>query len=381
MINSQEPSRPWEIVHMDWVTGLPPGGDRSYNSCLVIVNRLSKTPIFPPCHKDDTAMDTALLIWDRVISWAGIFPNIISDRDPKFTSALWKNLHQLFWTKLSFSMAYHPQIDGLAERMIQNLEDMVRRFCAYGLEFKDCDGFTHDWCNLLPALELEYKKSIHASINQTPAILEKGWIPKLPQESLRKDLVELHPTAASLRGMLDKTRKHEIRCMEDSFAYAKDKWDKSHANPDFKVGDLSLVSTTNFNNIKGCKNLKDSFAGPFVIKALHGENAVEVELSEELSNKHPTVPVSLIKPYKSSDTEKFPLRNKVPQVIPPIESSSIKKITKVLKERKLRANKVREYLVRYNDPTCEDEWLAEKDIPEATKILRRFRHTRNNNIT
>ncbi|MBW0490102.1 hypothetical protein O181_029817 [Austropuccinia psidii MF-1] len=31
MIKIQEPRRPWEIVHMDWVTGLPPGGDRSYN--------------------------------------------------------------------------------------------------------------------------------------------------------------------------------------------------------------------------------------------------------------------------------------------------------------------------------------------------------------
>ncbi|MBW0516057.1 hypothetical protein O181_055772 [Austropuccinia psidii MF-1] len=107
--------------------------------------------------------------------------------------------------------------------------------------------------------------------------------------------------------------------MEDSFAYAKYKWDKSHATPDFKVGYLVLVSTTNFNNIKGCKKLKDSFAGPFFIKALHGENAVEVELSEELSNKHPTFPVSFIKPYNSSYAEKFPLRNKVPQYIPPIE--------------------------------------------------------------
>ncbi|MBW0551794.1 hypothetical protein O181_091509 [Austropuccinia psidii MF-1] len=119
--------------------------------------------------------------------------------------------------------------------------------------------------------------------------------------------------------------------MEDSFAYAKDKWEKSHATADFKVGDLVLVSTTNFNNIKGCRKLKDSFARHFVIKALHGENAVEVELSEELSNKHPKFSVSLIKPYKSSDAEKFPLRNKVPQAIPPIELSGIKKITKVLK--------------------------------------------------
>ncbi|MBW0529744.1 hypothetical protein O181_069459 [Austropuccinia psidii MF-1] len=127
--------------------------------------------------------------------------------------------------------------------------------------------------------------------------------------------------------------------MEDSFAYAKDKWDKSHATPDFKLGDLVLVSTTNFNNIKGCKKHKDSFSAPFVSKALHGENPVEVEFSEELSNKHPTFPVSLIKPYKSSDAENFPLRNKVPKFIPPIETSGIERITRVLKERKLRTKK------------------------------------------
>ncbi|MBW0487752.1 hypothetical protein O181_027467 [Austropuccinia psidii MF-1] len=90
----------------------------------------------------------------------------------------------------------------------------------------------------------------------------------------------MHPAAASSKGMVDKTRKHAARCMDDSFSYAKDKWDKSHATPDFKVGDLGLVSITNFNNIKGCKNLKYSFERTFVNKALHGENAVEVELSE-----------------------------------------------------------------------------------------------------
>ncbi|MBW0567855.1 hypothetical protein O181_107570 [Austropuccinia psidii MF-1] len=108
MIKIQEQSRPWENVHMDWVTWLPPGGDRSYHACLVIVEGFSKTPIFSPFHKDDTAMDTALLIWNRVVSWTGIFTHIISDRDPKFTSALWTNLHKLFETKLSFSTDYHP---------------------------------------------------------------------------------------------------------------------------------------------------------------------------------------------------------------------------------------------------------------------------------
>ncbi|MBW0491295.1 hypothetical protein O181_031010 [Austropuccinia psidii MF-1] len=158
---------------MDWVTALPQSGNKSYNSCLVIVDRYSKTPIFLPCHKDDTAMDTALLLWSRVISHTGLFKNIISDRDPKVTSSLWTNPHRFLGTKLSFSTAYHPQTDGLEEKMIQASEDMIRIFCAYGLEFKDSDGFTHYWCTLIPALELEYKTSVHSSTGQTPAVRKR----------------------------------------------------------------------------------------------------------------------------------------------------------------------------------------------------------------
>ncbi|MBW0553872.1 hypothetical protein O181_093587 [Austropuccinia psidii MF-1] len=88
-----------------WVTALPHGGDKSYNTCLVIVDRYSKTSIFLPGHKDDTAMDTAPLIWNRVISHIGLFKNIISDRDPKFTSALLTKMNKLLGTKLSFSTA------------------------------------------------------------------------------------------------------------------------------------------------------------------------------------------------------------------------------------------------------------------------------------
>ncbi|MBW0579135.1 hypothetical protein O181_118850 [Austropuccinia psidii MF-1] len=267
---------------MEWVTALPPGGDKSYSACLVIVDRYSKTPIFLPCHKDDTAMDTALLIGNRVISHTGLFKNLISDRDPKLTSALWTNLHKLLGTRLSFSTAYHPQTDGLEERMSQAFEDMIRRFCAYGLEFKDSDGFTHDWCTLIPALELAYKTSIHASTGKTPAMLEKGWNPKLPTDTFKKDIIDIHPTASSFKLLLDKVRHHANQSMNNAFEYAKQKWDKSHKTPEFKVGDLILVSTLNFNNIKGPKKVKDSFAGPFIIKALHGTNAVQVELTGEL---------------------------------------------------------------------------------------------------
>ncbi|MBW0553467.1 hypothetical protein O181_093182 [Austropuccinia psidii MF-1] len=97
--------------------------------------------------------------------------------------------------------------------------------------------------------------------------------------------------------------------MNDAHNYAKKKWDKSHQVPDLKVGDLVLVSTLNFNNIKGSKKLKDSYVGPFLIIALHGTNAVQLELSGKEDNEHLIFPVSLKNSYQPADKEFFPLRS------------------------------------------------------------------------
>ncbi|MBW0494771.1 hypothetical protein O181_034486 [Austropuccinia psidii MF-1] len=317
---------------MDWVTALPPSGNRGYNACLVIVDRYSKTPIFLPCHKDDTAMDTDLLLWSKVIANTGLFKNIIT---------------------------HHPQTDGIGERMIPTLENMIRRFCAYGLEFKYSDGFTHDWCTLILALEQAYKTSVHSSTGQTPSLLEKGWNTRLPGDTLRKDLIDIHPTASSFKIMLDKVKNHAKKSINDALNYAKQTWDKSHKVPDFKVGDLVLVSTLNFDNIQGQKKPKDSYVGPFLIVALHGTNAVKVELSGELEKKHRTFPFSLIKPYQPANKEFLPLRKPTPFAVPSVEQSEYKKIKKVIKERRFWGKNKREYLVRYRNIAHEDEWLAE----------------------
>ncbi|MBW0522602.1 hypothetical protein O181_062317 [Austropuccinia psidii MF-1] len=42
MMQIHEPKSLWEIVHMNWVTALLPGGDRSFNPCLVLVYRYRK---------------------------------------------------------------------------------------------------------------------------------------------------------------------------------------------------------------------------------------------------------------------------------------------------------------------------------------------------
>ncbi|MBW0578608.1 hypothetical protein O181_118323 [Austropuccinia psidii MF-1] len=162
-------------------------------------------------------------------------------------------------------------------------------------------------------------------------MLEKGLNPRLPEDTLRKDLIDIHPTASSFKIMLDKVKHPTKWSMNDAFDYANQKWDKSHKAPDFKLGDLVLVSTLNFNNIKGPKKLKDFYVGTFVIVSLHGTNAGQVELSGELENKHPTFPFRLIEPYQPTDNELFLLRNQTPLTVPPVEQSEDKKIKKVIK--------------------------------------------------
>ncbi|MBW0467481.1 hypothetical protein O181_007196 [Austropuccinia psidii MF-1] len=258
MIQIEEPKSPWEIVYMDWGKALPPGGYRSYSSCLV-------------------------------------------DRDPKFTLALCENIHKLFVTKLSFSKSYHPHTDSLEECLIQKLEDMIRRFCSHGLEFKESVGFTHDWCTLIPNLELAYKTSNHSSNGKALEMLEKGWNPRVPYDTLKKDLVDIHPTARSLKKIIEKARHHSYRFMQDHFKYAKERWNKSHKPPHFKVGYLVLISNLNFNNIKGINKLKYSFSGPYMIREIHGPNTFLLDLTGKLMKKHPSISLGLMNPCISRD--------------------------------------------------------------------------------
>ncbi|POW09151.1 hypothetical protein PSTT_07062 [Puccinia striiformis] len=163
-------------------------------------------------------------------------------------------------------------------------------------------------------------------------LLEKGWIPNLPKDFIKQDAIDIHPTANTYAKIFDKARKYAEHCITEATAYNKERWDKSHKEPEFKVGDQVLISTVNFNNLSGPKKMRDSFAGPFVVKALHGKNAVEVILTGEFGRKHPTFPVSLVKHYNDPNAEKFPLRQTVKVVIPPMEHSTKNKNSHVVED-------------------------------------------------
>ncbi|MBW0584194.1 hypothetical protein O181_123909 [Austropuccinia psidii MF-1] len=372
----EEPKHPWEINNIDWVTGLVPRGKQNYNACLIIVDTFRKSMGFLLSHKEDTAMDTSLLFWNNIISTCGVPKIIISDREPKFTSEFWTNLYDIVGTKLAFYTPLHPQTDGLAERMIQTMEDILRRFCTYGMEYKDQERYTNYWVTLLPAFQLAYHTGQHSTTGKTPAVVEKGWNPLLPVDHLKNNLVAIHPTAKDFHDMCKRACDTASKCIAEAKEYNKQRWDKTHMEPDFKEGDQVLVSTLKLNNLKGPKKMRDSFVGPFNIIRLIVNNTVEVKLTEEFSWKNPVFPVSLVKPYFQTEEDKFPSRRKntTPPDIVDVEDSP-GPVGKIIRARKIRINGKdhRQYLVRFKNQTAgKDKWLEEDAIPDGNLHLRRF---------
>ena len=152
---------------------------------------------------------------------------------------------------------------------------------------------------------------------------------------------------------------------------------QDHKDSDFKEGDLVLVYTNNLTNLAGPKKLQDSFVGPFPIRCMHGPNAAELILSGEIEKKHPTFPVSLLKHYKPSDKDKFPLRKEVVVNIPVLkDDSSPLEIKKILKDKivRIKNKDTRLYLARYKGRTADsDKWLRADEIPDSDRLLRNYR--------
>ncbi|MBW0497920.1 hypothetical protein O181_037635 [Austropuccinia psidii MF-1] len=359
---------------MDWVTGLVLGGKENFNSFLVIVDRYSKSVRFLPCHKEDTAIDTSLLFWNNIISTCGVPKIIIIDRDPKFTSEICTNLYDMLGIKLAFSTTYHPQEDGLPERMIQTTEEILRRFSAYGMEYKDHEGYTHermiqtmedilrrfceygmeykdhDCVTLLPEVQLASITSQHSTTGKSPSLIEKGWNPLLPVDHLNRNLLTIHPTVKDFHDMSKRARETSSKCIAEAEEYNKQRYDKTHIEPDFKEGYQVLVTTLNFNNLKGPNKMRGSFVGPFNIIKLIGKNAVEARLTEEFFRKHPVFPVSMVKPYFQTGGDNFPSRKKAttPQDVVEVEDSP-GLVNKIIKARKIKLNgrDQSQYLVRF----------------------------------
>ncbi|GJZ15745.1 putative reverse transcriptase domain-containing protein, partial [Tanacetum coccineum] len=153
----QQPEIPvwkWERITTDFITKLPrtPSG---YDSICVIIDRLTKSAHFILMNEKFRMERLTRLYLKKIVCRHGVPVSIISDRDPRFASRLWRSLQKSLGTNLDISTAYHLETDDQSERTIQTLEDMLRA-CVI--------NFGSGWDKHLPLAEFSYNNSYHASI-------------------------------------------------------------------------------------------------------------------------------------------------------------------------------------------------------------------------
>ena len=96
---------------MDFITGLQMTW-RQHDSIMVVVDKLTKVAHFIPVKSTHNTDDIAKIFMKDIFKFHGLAKAIVSNRDAKLTSNFWKGLFADLGTKLNFSTAYHPPIDG-----------------------------------------------------------------------------------------------------------------------------------------------------------------------------------------------------------------------------------------------------------------------------
>ena len=112
---------------MDFISGLP-RTSRKHDAIWVIIDRLTKSAHYLPINMTYSFDRLADLYINEIVRLHGVPKEIISNRDSRFLSRLWRRLRESMGTKVKFSIAYHPQTDGQSERTIQTLEDLLRAY-------------------------------------------------------------------------------------------------------------------------------------------------------------------------------------------------------------------------------------------------------------
>jgi transposase InsO family protein len=114
---------PFKQISMDLMTDLLPPMEDGYDTLLVVVDHgLSKGIILIPTVKTVTSTGIAELLQDNTFKRYGLLDTIISDRDPRFASAVFQEWLKLLGIKSTMSTAYHPQSDGATERVMQEIQ-------------------------------------------------------------------------------------------------------------------------------------------------------------------------------------------------------------------------------------------------------------------
>ncbi|KAI3776128.1 hypothetical protein L1987_45891 [Smallanthus sonchifolius] len=312
----------------------------------------------------DKTKKLAKLYIKEIVARHGVPISIISDRDSRFVSRIWKSLQEAMGTRLDMSTAYHPQTDGQSERTIQTLEDMLRA-CVM--------DFGGNWDTHLPLAEFSYNNSYHTSIKAAP--FEALYGRKCRSPLCWAEVGEKHLTGPEIvQETTDKIFK-----IKDRLKAARDR-QKSYADNrrkplEFQIGDRVMLKVSPWKGVARFGNrgkLNPRYVGPFEILARVGPVAYKLKLPQELNNVHDTFHVSNLKKCLSDETLIIPpdeihIDDKLHFIEEPIEISD-------WKVQKLRRSRIKLVKVRWNSKRG-PEYTWEREDQMKTRYPSLFKDT------
>ena len=366
----QIPEDTWSSVSLDLITSLPKTASGA-TAIVVFVDRLSKMVHLAPCTDEVSAENLADIFLDKVFKHHGLPRELVSDRDPRFTSKLWQALLARLGVTQALSSAYHPQTDGNTERVNRVLEDMLRHFI---------DPTQSNWEQLLPCIEFAINDSYHESIRAVPFMLNYGKRPRLPLDLLLKGEEETGKTrsvtADNITTMIQNAVKQAKTCLQAAQQRQKAYADRNKADLQVDVGSQVLINTKNIKiKMKGVPKLLPRWIGPFKVAKKINDVAFKLELPASLKI-HPVFHASLLKEYLPGRSDPPP----PPDIIDDELEYEVEEILDhkdvPLKKKKNRSKDqvyVRKYLVKWKgyDPSY-NTWEPENNCANSPDAIRDY---------
>ncbi len=357
---------------MDLITQLP-RTTLGHDAILVVVEKCSKLSHYVPTVTEISAPGLATIFIDNVVKLHGLPSNIISDRDPRFTSLFWKSLWKQLGTQLSMSTAFHPQSDGQTERQNRTLEQSLRAYTNYN---------QNDWDTHLSILELAHNNSVQASTGYSPLFLCTGQHPRMPiHHSIGKETMINENATTLLQHLYDTLEHAHQNISKAQLNQAKYANEHRREFEQWKIGQKVMLSTMNLKQPGRAPKLCGTWIGPFTIKRVLSKVTYELELPTNMKI-HPVFHVSHLK--LANESTSFPSRpiidNRPPFELLDDSKEEVFEVEKIVNKRVTRNTIM--YLVKWKGyPEWENTWEPESAFKNHRDSIIEYEQQLLNHIT